>query len=76
MTEAEVKMTSVMYKILINWVWKTASGQTVKGTWASTITAETEEEAILAVAELTLKELKFQERVGSPMKKTFIYYEA
>jgi hypothetical protein len=69
-------MTPVMYKILINWVWKTASGQTVKGTWASTITAETEEEAILAVAELTLKERQFQERVRSPMKKTFIYYEA
>jgi hypothetical protein len=69
-------MIPVMYKILINWVWKTASGKTVKGTWTSNRTAETEEEAILTVAELILKERQFQERVGSPMKKTFIYYEA
>jgi len=68
-------MTPVMYKILINWIWNTYSGQVVKGTWISNITADTEEEAILAVCELRLKELKFQERVGSPMKKTFMYYE-
>ena len=68
-------MTLVMYKILIIWTWNTASGKTVKGTWISHRTAETEDEAILTVAELTLKERQFHERVRSPMKKTFMYYE-